>query len=167
MGEMFCSCQPGYTGRDCAEVISDPCGPDLKCGGNGRCQFGQCYCDLGWSGDRCDKKAESANGCNGHGLFKWGKCWCDKYWKTPAGAVDGEECSEEDGEVPGSDAGLGTKASIAVCVGAGSFAVVCGLVYKILYDRRRRRQLRQFLETAEADTFGAGFSKVKQVGDRK
>jgi syndecan 4 len=166
-GGKKCSCNPGYTGRDCAEVESDPCGADLKCGGNGRCQHGQCYCDLGWSGDRCETRAESVNGCSGHGLFKWGKCWCDMYFKTPADGVEGEECSEQDGEIPGSNAGLGTNASIGVCVGAAVLGVLSGIIWKLLYDARRRRQLRAFLETAEQDSFGKGFGKVTHIGDRR
>jgi len=167
LGGKRCSCDPGYTGRDCAEIESDMCGLDLKCGGNGRCQFGQCYCDLGWSGDRCETKTESINGCSGHGLFKWGRCWCDKYWKTPADSVEGEECSEQDGEIPGSNAGLGAKASLGVCVGAAIMGCLSGVMWKMFHDQRRRRQLRTFLETAEQDTFGNNFSKVQHIGDRK
>lgn len=157
-----CSCDPGYTGVDCAEVVADMCGEDLSCNGNGRCENGLCWCDLGWSGDGCDVKTECPSACSDKGLCKWGQCWCDKYWT-------GDDCSQENGEIPGSNAGVSTRDSIiisvAVCIG-GALAVV---IWKELYHQRRQSQLRAFLQTSDEDKFGVGSTfasaEVQHIGD--
>uniref|UniRef100_A0A669EA57 Teneurin-4 n=1 Tax=Oreochromis niloticus TaxID=8128 RepID=A0A669EA57_ORENI len=75
-----CSCDPNWTGHDCATEI---CASD--CGGHGICVSGTCRCDDGWMGIGCDQRACHPR-CNEHGTCKDGKCECSPGW-------NGEHCT--------------------------------------------------------------------------
>uniref|UniRef100_A0AAX7SSN2 Teneurin-4 n=1 Tax=Astatotilapia calliptera TaxID=8154 RepID=A0AAX7SSN2_ASTCA len=75
-----CSCDPNWTGHDCATEI---CASD--CGGHGICVSGTCRCDDGWMGTGCDQRACHPR-CNEHGTCKDGKCECSPGW-------NGEHCT--------------------------------------------------------------------------
>ncbi|XP_026048324.1 teneurin-4 isoform X4 [Astatotilapia calliptera] len=77
-----CSCDPNWTGHDCATEI---CASD--CGGHGICVSGTCRCDDGWMGTGCDQRACHPR-CNEHGTCKDGKCECSPGW-------NGEHCTIE------------------------------------------------------------------------
>ncbi|KAL3991512.1 spleen tyrosine kinase [Sarotherodon galilaeus] len=77
-----CSCDPNWTGHDCATEI---CASD--CGGHGICVSGTCRCDDGWMGIGCDQRACHPR-CNEHGTCKDGKCECSPGW-------NGEHCTIE------------------------------------------------------------------------
>lgn len=155
-----CACDPGYTGSDCVEVVADACGPELRCNGNGRCEYGSCWCDPGWQGDSCDTRVECLKNCSGNGQCKWGQCWCDKYFT-------GDDCAKEDGELPGSTAGVSTRDSILIACGVLGAGVLGGILWKLVYEHRRRAQLRAFLQNAETDAVGQSYSHLAHVGDSK
>ncbi|XP_055734292.1 teneurin-4-like isoform X6 [Salvelinus fontinalis] len=75
-----CSCDPNWTGHDCATEI---CAAD--CGGHGICVSGTCRCDDGWMGAGCGQRACHPR-CSEHGACKEGKCECSPGW-------NGEHCT--------------------------------------------------------------------------
>ena len=69
-----CVCEPDFTGPDCSQPVG-VCAPDT-CGAHGTCRNGQCFCDLGWSGKRCDVANQCNDNCNDRGLCLHGRCHC-------------------------------------------------------------------------------------------
>jgi hypothetical protein len=69
-----CICEPAFTGPDCSEAVG-VCEPDT-CGAHGTCRHGQCFCDLGWSGDKCEVANACVDNCNERGLCLHGRCHC-------------------------------------------------------------------------------------------
>lgn len=49
------------------------------CGPHGSCHAGQCACDAGWSGTRCQTRS-CIGGCGGHGRCDGGVCQCFNGW---------------------------------------------------------------------------------------
>jgi len=54
--------------------------------GNGKCVFGNCFCDGGWSGISCMEKLCNPVDCLGNGVCSSGNCSCFSGWK-------GDSCS--------------------------------------------------------------------------
>jgi hypothetical protein len=53
------------------------------CSGHGHHDFGRCFCDPGWAGDRCDI-TEKPLDCGLHGKASHGWCVCEPGWKGGA-----------------------------------------------------------------------------------
>ena len=75
-GASGCTCDLGFGGADCSQVIGDV-GCPANCSGHGRCVDGRCECDKHFAGAACDQvhvpppgpNATGCDlGCSGHGL---------------------------------------------------------------------------------------------------
>ena len=69
-----CLCEPGFTGADCSKTEGE-CDADT-CGHHGTCRNGQCFCDLGYSGKRCEVANQCVDACNARGFCQHGRCHC-------------------------------------------------------------------------------------------
>ena len=78
-----CSCDSCFTGRSC----------DKECDSHGTCTHGQCKCNKGWRGVKCETVGCPGEGtdCSNHGvcLSATQECDCFKGWK-------GEGCEKPD-----------------------------------------------------------------------
>ena len=79
-------CKPGYSGEGCE--IETKCLND--CNKNGECRWGQCFCDVGYSGISCETKVSGKdsceNECSGNGICEAGSCFCKAQFS-------GKDCS--------------------------------------------------------------------------
>ena len=66
-----------------------PCPQD--CGNRGICQYGKCFCDLGYAGEACEKKVACPLNCNSNGMCHHGQCDCNP-------GFSGETCEAQTGE---------------------------------------------------------------------
>lgn len=57
--------------------ISEKC--DLDCGEQGHCEGGQCVCQEGWTGNKCNEKLCDPR-CTEHGQCRNGTCLCIQGW---------------------------------------------------------------------------------------
>ena len=80
-GEPRCHCLAGFGGEDCSQLTesSEICADD--CSGHGICEQGQCFCDLPFSGPKCDRvvKKSCPDNCydeNGFCDERTGACIC-------------------------------------------------------------------------------------------
>merc|ERR1719458_2498777 len=73
-GSNACTCDPGWTGKDCSIRLCN-----LNCGSHGSCQNGGCVCEQGWTGQLCQSK-ECDPRCKLHGQCKNGTCLCVTGW---------------------------------------------------------------------------------------
>jgi hypothetical protein len=69
-----CLCEPGFSGPDCSKTEGE-CTRDT-CGHHGTCRNGQCFCDLGYSGKRCEVANQCVDACNQRGFCQHGRCHC-------------------------------------------------------------------------------------------
>jgi hypothetical protein len=52
--------------------------PAEDCSGNGVLAYGRCFCNPGFSGDRCqDTALPPAEDCSGNGVLAYGRCFCN------------------------------------------------------------------------------------------
>src|SRR5207249_256387 len=69
-------------GKAC-QIMQQTCSAKNKCSGHGTCTKGNCTCDKGWKGEKCDEVAKTClNNCSGHGQCsdEYGTCDCDIGW---------------------------------------------------------------------------------------
>lgn len=72
--EQKCLCRPGYKGPDCSKHDAR-CGTH-GCNGRGTCSDGVCFCDLGYTGEHCERVAKCPADCNHRGFCFRGECKC-------------------------------------------------------------------------------------------
>ncbi|XP_055498026.1 tenascin-R [Leucoraja erinacea] len=76
-----CSCDLGWTGKGCSELLCSS-----NCSGHGTCINGQCVCDPGYLGQDCNDTG-CPNDCSGHGRCVQEECVCEETYK-------GEDCNQ-------------------------------------------------------------------------
>jgi hypothetical protein len=67
--------QPGFNGDACEK--KDVCAE--KCNQRGVCRWGNCFCDVGFSGEGCENQVDAKQcpaGCSGNGVCEAGVCFC-------------------------------------------------------------------------------------------
>jgi hypothetical protein len=76
-GTAVCQCIENFYGPHCESI----CDPKTNCSGHGRCDNGQCICDIYHSGQHCEQGCSRDGTCNGHGDCDGdGACKCDVNW---------------------------------------------------------------------------------------
>jgi len=62
---------------------------------------------------------------------------------------------------------VSTRDSILISCGVLIAGILGGIVWKLVYEHRRRAQLRAFLQSAEVESIGQNYSNLSHIGDTK
>jgi len=130
-----CSCDVGYTGRDCSTLTCIN-----ACSGHGSCQLQSgsapvCQCDSGWEGGACNITVPCPSNCSGFGTCMEGACVCQS-------GYSGSDCSEAATAIVGGTVNEEQKTDntvlgVVIAVVGVIFLVAVGLVIYVVIERRR------------------------------